>query len=74
MCKLIKEEKLANKNWVSSNSFKSYLENKQKHKLKHWSNRTNSRARARVTQSCSRFLLGRACAESMRTNNDRERP
>jgi len=32
MCKLIKEEKLANKNWGSLNSFKSYLENKQKKK------------------------------------------
>jgi len=32
MCKLMKEEKLANKNWGSPNSFKSYLENKQKNK------------------------------------------
>jgi len=72
-CKLIKEEKLANKNWVSPISFKSYLENKQKHKLKHWSNQTNYGARTRVTQSCSRFFLGRTCAELMRTNNGHKR-
>jgi len=53
MCKLIKEEKLANKNWGSPSSFNSYLEKKPKNKLKHWSNRTNYWARARVTQSCS---------------------
>jgi len=74
MCKLIKEEKLANKNWASPNSFKSYLENKQKYKQKHWSSRTNYQVRARVMQSCSRFLLGRTCAESMRMNNGCEHP
>jgi len=46
-CKLIKEEKLANKSWGSPNLFKSYLENKQKNKPKHWSNRTDYQAHAR---------------------------
>jgi len=74
MCKLMKEEKLANKNWGVTELFQKLFRKKAKKKPKHWSSQTNYRARAQVMQSCSRFLLGRACAESMRTNNGHECP
>jgi len=51
MCKLKKVGKLANKNWGSLSSFKSYLEKKAKKKKKQTNKQTNKQTKKKKAET-----------------------